>query len=141
MKMMLLLAFMGILSSCSSANQNEGMMALAAVSGGSRIYEVREAAILASDPPQLRVRASGATRTGGWSNVRLEARVSTEPPADGIYVVDFVGTPPTGFATAAITPVSITNQLSVPKWARGVRVVAETNSREALIASAGEGAN
>ena len=89
-----------------------------------------KAEILKSNPPQLSVEATGTTRTSGWTNPRLEPRIYIQPPADGIYVFDFVADRPDGISNPAITPISATNKVTSPQWAKGVRVVAETNSKQ-----------
>jgi hypothetical protein len=91
-------------------------------------------ALLKSRPPQYQIEAKGEVRTGGWSNPKLTPVVYVHPPADGIYDYTFSATPPSGPATQAITPISATEPLkSTPKGFRGVRVRAETNSKEAII--------
>lgn len=91
-------------------------------------------ALLKSNPPQYQIEAKGEVRTGGWSNPKLTAVVYVHPPADGIYEYTFTATPPSGMATQAITPISATEPLtSTPAGFRGVRVRAETNSKEAII--------
>jgi len=100
------------------------------------IYSVNdvELAILKSDPPQLSISAKGETRTGGWTNPELVEIIYVTPPADGIYEYEFVATPPDGPSTTALTPIEAeTVRHSIPKELKGVRVKAETNSKEALL--------
>jgi hypothetical protein len=103
-----------------------------AVSGSTRVYEVKsvKASLQKSNPPQISAEAEGTTRTGGWRNPRLEARIYIEPPADGIYEFVFVADKPYGNVTHAITPVSAKATVPAPPWAKGVRVIAETNKKE-----------
>lgn len=108
-----------------------------------KVMEVDEVILsyLKANRPQLQIEAKGKTRMGGWK-VRLSERVYAVPPADGIYAYDFVGTAPE-MGTAAITPVSAKIiRDDIPKELKGVRVIAETNQKEAklepLPASAGK---
>ena len=97
------------------------------------VEEVR-LAILKSNPPQLSIFARGTVRTGGWTNPELVEVIYIVPPADGIYEYEFVATPPTGPATEALTPIEAeTVRHSIPPELKGVRVKAETNSKEAKL--------
>jgi hypothetical protein len=98
------------------------------------VFEVTsiEVRVRESFPPQVTVKALGTTRTGGWTNPRLEAVIYVTPPYDGIQDLNFVADEPTGGSTNAITPIE-SKELdlgTVPKWTKGVRVIAETNSKE-----------
>jgi hypothetical protein len=56
------------------------------------------------------------------------------PPADGIYEYELVATPPDGPSTDALTPIEAQAvRHSIPQELKGVRVKAETNSKEALL--------
>jgi hypothetical protein len=93
--------------------------------------------LLKSKPPQYQIDAKGEVRTGGWSSPKLTPVVYVHPPADGMYDYTFSATPPSGAATQAITPISASEPLkSTPKGFRGVRVRAETNTKEAIIGEA-----
>lgn len=95
--------------------------------------------LLKSNPPQVHVAAVGRVTTSGWSAPELTAWVYVMPPADGIQDFDFVATPPTGMVLDVISPISAETSLTVDpanywgpgKPLRGVRVHAQTNSKEA----------
>jgi hypothetical protein len=100
------------------------------------VFEVKsiEVRVRESAPPQVTVKAFGTTRTGGWTNPRLEPVIYVMPPYDGIQDLNFVADEPTGGSTDAITPIE-SKELdlgTVPKWTKGVRVIAETNNIEEL---------
>jgi hypothetical protein len=85
-----------------------------------------------SDPPHVRVKAYGTTRTGGWTNGRLEQIIHVAPPKDGMIELNFVADEPTGVSTDAITPIESAelNLGLVPEGTKGVRVLAESNCVE-----------
>ena len=79
----------------------------------------------------VQVVAEGMVNTGGWSDGQLRLRGMTP---DGIVEFDFVAKPPTGVVTQALAPISAAvATLPQPSDFRGVRVFAQTNSKEALI--------
>lgn len=80
---------------------------------------------------QLYVAATGRTRTSGWSNVALAPRYYVYPPADGIWDFDLVGDPPIGIVLNVLTPVAAADSFGRPPWLKGVRVHAESGSKEA----------
>jgi len=87
-----------------------------------------------SAPPHVRVKASGTTRTGGWTNPRLAPIIHKMARQDGMLELSFVADEPTGGSTDAITPIE-SEELNlglVPAGTKGVRVIAETNSVEEL---------
>lgn len=90
-----------------------------------------EIALLKSNPPKLLINVLGTVRTSGWANPRLLPRIYVQPPPDGIWEFDFVADPPTGIALQVITPIfaSYLFEGDFSEW-KGVRVVAETNSKE-----------
>ena len=45
-------------------------------------------------PPLAQVRASGTTRTGGWTNGRLIEIIHVAPPKDGMIELNFVADEP-----------------------------------------------
>lgn len=96
-----------------------------------KVFEVLEVklSILKKNPPILFISSVGNTRTGGWSNGRLEPYVYIVPPADGIYEFTFMATPPSGLATNAITPILAEPFFwdDFPKDLKGVKVYSETN--------------
>src|SRR5262245_41492180 len=96
------------------------------------VFEVTsiEVRVQESLPPFVQVKAFGTTRTGGWTNPRLVQIIHVAPPEDGIIELNFVADEPSGGSTAAITPIA-SEELDlglVPDTAKGVRVIAETNS-------------
>ena len=100
------------------------------------VYSVEEVqlSIMKTNPPQLAIFAKGTVRTGGWTNPELVEVVYIAPPADGIYDYEFRATPPTGPSTDALTPIEAkTIRASIPSDLKGVRVVAETNSKVAKL--------
>jgi hypothetical protein len=87
--------------------------------------------VLEKMPPILVVNASGNVTTGNWSNPGLVRIVYVTEPPDGIQDYDFMATPPGGIATDVISPVHATDSWdNPPKWVKGVRVRAATNSME-----------
>ncbi|MEQ8433116.1 MAG: hypothetical protein RIA71_02655 [Oceanicaulis sp.] len=104
------------------------------------IYSVTEpvtAWLNKKNPPSLGVAATGMTRTGGWTNGRLAARVYVTPPEDGVQEFDFIADAPTGMVIQALMPIAGMGGLDpAPDWLRGVRVITETNSVESLFGPA-----
>jgi hypothetical protein len=98
------------------------------------VLEVTEVdlAILESNPPQLQIAAKGNVSTPGWSNPKLVPYVYIQAPPDGIYDFDFVAIPPSNIVPQVITPISVT-LVQLAEGARGVRIHASTNSKEALL--------
>ena len=100
------------------------------------VFEVKsmDMRVKESDPPHVRVKAYGTTRTGGWTTAKLVQIIHIAPPKDGIIELNFVADEPTGGSTDAITPIE-SEELNlglVPEGTKGVRVIAETNSVEEL---------
>ena len=86
-----------------------------------------------SNPPQLSISSLGKVNSSGWSAAKLNPRVYTTVPVDGIQEFDFVADAPTGPVLWVMRPVSadITSQLET--WMIGVRVYAATGSISALL--------
>jgi hypothetical protein len=104
--------------------------------GTKTVFEVEsmDMRVQESDPPHVQVKASGTTRTGGWTNPRLAPVIHKMAPKDGILELTFVADEPTGGSTDAITPIE-SEELDlglVPTGTKGVRVIAETNQVEEL---------
>jgi len=55
-----------------------------------------------------------------------------QPPPDGIYDYDFVAAPPRDVAAQVLTRITATAK-GLPQGAKGIRVHASLNSKEALI--------
>lgn len=86
------------------------------------------------NPPQLKIEAKGQAASMGWTNPTLSPRVYIQPPPNGIYVYDFVATPPTGIVPQVLTPISAELVLTeIPKGMKGVRVYSKSNSKEAKL--------
>lgn len=79
--------------------------------------------------PNLYVAALGEVPTTGWSNIMLLPRVYVNPPTDGIWDFDFVGSP-AGIAADIVLPVHASYAGHAPKWVKGVRVHAAQNAQE-----------
>ena len=85
--------------------------------------------VMESFPEQLYIEVRGKTRTGGWTDAQLRPLGSVG--SNGVHEFQFVARAPTGFATHALTPVIATHTMQQPNNFRGVRVIAETNSKDA----------
>lgn len=81
-------------------------------------------------PAMIEVSAEGMVNTGGWSNGLLLQRGITP---EGIIEFDFVANPPTGIVTQAFAPISAVTTVPQPSNFRGVRVFAQSNSKEAQL--------
>lgn len=101
------------------------------------VYDVTDidVDVLESAPLQIRITASGHTRTGGWTNVTLEA---DEEASQGIHLVyRLVAVPPEGMATQMITPVEASANYGpwLDRAAREIEVIADTNSMTIIFPS------
>lgn len=98
------------------------------------VQSIDQIVIHRTHPPTLHMSATGTVRSSGWSNGRLVPRVYVTPPADGIMEFDFVAIPPDGVVLWWMAPITapISGEI-VPTWARGFRLVAETNEIEHLL--------
>jgi outer membrane biosynthesis protein TonB len=93
------------------------------------IYEVQsvEVQVMERQPPIASITVKGTARTGGWKNVELKP-LQTFAPEVGMRSYTLVGTPPSGPATQALTPVTATVQLDpLPADVKTIRVLGETN--------------
>lgn len=108
-----------------------------------RIYEINSVdfMLLKSNPPSLVILAQGKASTTGWTNLRLEPWVYTQPPPDGIWDFDFVGDPPTATNLKYLTP-AIAAPYIWEGWSwkelRGVRVHSITNQLMAEVGAPAE---
>jgi hypothetical protein len=103
------------------------------VTGPRPVYTVEEISLGAVDfppVPTILVTAKGTTRSSGWKNPQLRQRT---PIVEGVVELDFVATPSDGMILPVLTPVSATASIQIPAGFRGVRVFAETNSKEILL--------
>ncbi len=81
------------------------------------------------DQPYVLLFATGRVVGAGWTLPRLTGRIYTEPPADGIFDLDFEADPPPQWVTSDQTPVAVAAALpQAPPWVTGVRVHARSNS-------------
>jgi hypothetical protein len=79
------------------------------------------------------------TRTGGWTNGRLAARVYVTPPEDGVQEFDFIADAPSGMVSQALSRIKGSGGVDpAPSWLRGVRVYAETNHVESAVDTAAD---
>ena len=62
------------------------------------VFEVKsmDMRVQESAPPHVRVKASGTTRTGGWTNPRLAPIIHKMARQDGMLELSFVADEPTG---------------------------------------------
>jgi len=88
--------------------------------------------IFESFPPQIQVTVTGAVPSRGWSHPQLIPYTYVQPPPDGIYDYDFVAAPPKDVAAQVLTRITATAK-GLPQGAKGIRVYASLNSKEALI--------
>jgi hypothetical protein len=98
------------------------------------VYDVTSASVffIRRDPPALKIVADGDVQTGGWQKPTLVEVVYVAPPTDGFWEYKFEAVPPAGKSPDVITPVHAeTVRESVPKGFKGVRIVAETNKKDA----------
>lgn len=80
-----------------------------------------------ANPPSAVVTVKGTSRTGGWKNVELRP-LQTFAPEVGMRSFTLVGTPPSGFATQALSPVSVTITITpLPADVKTIRVLSESN--------------
>jgi hypothetical protein len=107
-----------------------------------QVYEVTavDAFFNKTRPVEFVVTAEGTTRTGGYTNPRLERVIYVTVPVDGIQDYDFVATPPSGVSTDQITPIAAEDIWEdPPSWVRGARVRSETNSMERVVSKTSAG--
>jgi uncharacterized protein DUF5818 len=105
-----------------------------------KVYRVENVTLqtLKPLPPILVVEAEGEVLSSGWRDPELIPHVYITPPADGIYELELVATPPSGPDNPVITPVDASyHWQGSPPDLLGVRVVAETNSKTALLYESG----
>jgi len=87
-----------------------------------------------SGKPQVVIEASGNFSSGGWSNGFLQPVAYIKPPSDGVYEFTFLATPPSGPAIDVLVPTQARfTWVGVPSDALGVRVIAASNSIQAMI--------
>ena len=73
------------------------------------------------------ITVKAVTRTGGWKDIELKP-LQTFAPEVGLRSFTLVGTPPTGVATQALTPVSAMIRIDpLPADVKTIRVLGESN--------------
>lgn len=73
------------------------------------------------------ITVKGTARTGGWKNVELRP-LQTFAPEVGMRSFTLVGTPPSGFATQALSPVTVSITITpLPVDVKTIRVLSESN--------------
>jgi len=90
------------------------------------IYEVLSVDVTVQDKTAI-ITVKGTARTGGWKNVELRP-LQTFAPEVGMRSFTLVGTPPSGFATQALSPVSVSITITpLPADVKTIRVLSESN--------------
>ena len=80
-----------------------------------------------ANPRSAVITVKGTARTGGWKNIELRP-LQTFAPEVGMRSFTLVGTPPSGFATQALSPVSVTITITpLPADVKTIRVLSESN--------------
>ncbi len=93
------------------------------------IYEVLSVDVLVTrkNPLAATITVKGTARTGGWKNIELRP-LQTFAPEVGMRSFTLVGTPPSGMATQALTPVSVSIMIDpLPTDVKTIRVLSESN--------------
>jgi len=96
------------------------------------IYSVTDVSYNPVGGDPITVSAKGMVRTSGWTEPALRFRGFRE----GVLEFDFVAVPPDGVSLQVLTPISATTSVPHPAGPvafQGVRVFAETNSKEAFL--------
>ena len=93
------------------------------------IYEVLSVDVIVTrkNPLAVTITVKGTARTGGWKNIELRP-LQTFAPEVGMRSFTLVGTPPSGMATQALTPVSVSIMIDpLPSDVKTIRVLSESN--------------
>ena len=93
------------------------------------IYEVLsvDVTVTRKNPLAATIAVKGTARTGGWKNIELRP-LQTFAPEVGMRSFTLVGTPPSGMATQALTPVSVSIIIDpLPGDVKTIRVLSESN--------------
>ena len=101
----------------------------AATSAQKTVYEVLsvDVAVQEKASPGATITVKGTARTGGWKNIELRP-LQTFAPEVGMRSFTLVGMPPSGFATQALTPVSVSIKIDpLPADVKTIRVLSESN--------------
>lgn len=89
-----------------------------------------------TNPPVIRIEATGIARSTGWSEPELVQRQLGTAPADGVYEFDFTAERPAGISLPTLTPIKAARALAEPPDdLRGVRIHAATGHKEAHLNS------
>lgn len=101
----------------------------------SRVYSVTSLTLLIEEsmPPGLRIHVEGETVNPHWSNIELSYFVYINPPADGIYEADVIGTP-SDIGPDVLSPFRIdASRRLFPDDLKGLKVYSATNSVTAML--------
>jgi outer membrane biosynthesis protein TonB len=91
-----------------------------------QVYEVTSVDVKVANGGAT-VSVKGTARTGGWKEIELKP-LPTFAPEVGMRSYTLVGTPPSGPATQALTPVTATTTIDpLPADVKTIRVLGETN--------------
>ncbi len=93
------------------------------------IYEVLsvDVTVTRKNPLAATIAVKGTARTGGWKSIELRP-LQTFAPEVGMRSFTLVGTPPSGVATQALTPVSVSIMIDpLPADVKTIRVLSESN--------------
>lgn len=96
-------------------------------------------------PPHVVIHVEGKVSSSGWTSAELGAWHYIEPPADGIQDFDFTAEPPTGISLTVISPIAaslhvpvdVDNYWGTERPLKGVRIHAQSGSKEELLTNAG----
>lgn len=100
-----------------------------------KVLEVTSVAAIryGSTPRAILIAIMGNANCAGWSNFALVPWIYINPPADGIYDFDLIGTPPEDQAGSGITAFKHHHVWSdYPDQAEGVRIHASSNQMQAF---------
>lgn len=92
-----------------------------------QIYEILSVDVQVLPKPAAMITVKATARTGGWKDIELKP-LQTFAAEVGMRSYTLVGTPPSGPATQALSPVSVTITLDpLPADVKTIRVLGETN--------------
>lgn len=92
-----------------------------------QIYEILSVDVQVTPKPAAMITVKATARSGGWKDIELKP-LQTFAAEVGMRSYTLVGTPPSGPATQALSPVSVTITLDpLPADVKTIRVLGETN--------------
>jgi hypothetical protein len=97
------------------------------------IYQIDSVtvSIIPTLPPKLRITAKGKVSSTGWSAPGLVKYIYVHQPFDGIQDFSFVAEPPAGIYAPVLKPISITTDVALQPWMKGVRIHGTSNFKVA----------